>query len=142
MPPSVRPAEPQSRRLASAPWLVTSFLVAILSIQAVAFARQFQRGFVPLHAAPGRVPFSWDMFAVPIERCGIEWTPGLVFGEGKAYPTLRSMAPTLEWDPVYDTVADYLEAARFGCGLTTVRTHVRLTCMTRHGVSDYAFDCP
>jgi len=130
------------RGFAHRPWLVTVFLIAVAGIQAAALARQFQLGFVPLRVAPTRVPFSWDMFSVPIERCGIEWTPGLPLKPGTVFPSLRSMAPSLEWDPVYDTVADYLGAARFGCRFGQPRTRVRMTCVTRHGISNYVFDCP
>jgi hypothetical protein len=130
------------RGLAYRPWLATGFLIAIVSVQAAALARQFQRGFRPLRVTPTRVPLSWDMFSVRIERCGIEWTPALPLRPGKAYPSLRSMAPRLEWDPVYDTAADYFAAAGFGCRMRHAPTRVRMRCMTRYGISDYAFDCP
>jgi hypothetical protein len=129
-----------ARRWTQRPVVALGFLGILVSAQAAALFTQFQRGFRPFAAAPTRVPLSWDMFSIPIVRCGIEWTPELPIGRG--YPSLRSMAPLLEWDPVYNTAQDYLDAAYFGCRLRHAPTHARLHCMTPAGPFDHAFDCP
>jgi hypothetical protein len=116
-------------------------MCAMATIQVGAFARQFQLGFVPFSAVPVRVPFSWDMFTIPIERCGIEWQPPLPITK-TGVPSLRSLAPALEWDPVYNAVPDYLAAAQFGCRFRTAQTNVRVTCLAKQRVVNYAFDCP
>jgi hypothetical protein len=136
-----RPADTLPRRSRPPPWLVLGFLAGLIAIQVTAMATQFRHGFVPFKVAPTRVPFSWDMFAIPIERCGIEWDPGLPIGNGTV-PSLRSLAPALEWDPVYNVVADYLAVARFSCVFRKAPTRVRMACMTGHRTFDYAFDCP
>jgi hypothetical protein len=135
----VNEALPQPSR--HPPWLVLGFLGALIAIQATAMATQFRRGFVPFKAVPTRVPFSWDMFSIPIQRCGIEWQPALPIGNGSV-PSLRSLAPALEWDPVYNLIADYLAVARFSCVFRKAPTRVRMACMTGHRAFDYAFDCP
>ena len=122
-------------------WLAVGFVTAIVLLQAAAIARQFQLGFIPFVTVPTRVPFSWDMFSIPIERCGIAWEPELQLGERRV-PTLRSLAPALEWDPVYNTVQDYLAAARFGCNFRRAPTIVKLTCASKLRVFSYAFACP
>jgi hypothetical protein len=129
------------RRFRHPPWLVLGFLAGLITIQATAMATQFRVGFVPFRAVPTRVPFSWDMFSIPIERCGIEWEPALPVAN-RSVPSLRSLAPALEWDPVYNLVADYVAVARFSCVFRKAPTRVRLACMTRHTASDYVFDCP
>ena len=123
------------------PGIALAFMLAVGAIQVTAFGRQFELGFVPFRSVPTRVPFSWDMFTIPIERCGIEWEPALPLTPA-GVPSLRSVAPALEWDPVYNTVQDYLAAAHFGCKFRGAPTRVRATCLTKQRIVHYAFDCP
>ena len=44
-------------------------LTGLVAVQAIAFGAQLATGFRPFGAAPGRVPFSWDMFAIRLDRC-------------------------------------------------------------------------
>src|SRR5262249_39155039 len=71
----------------------------LVIVQALAFGAQIKAGFRPFGAPPRRVPFSWDMFAVRIERCDLRWDPPLPLGDGVTH--LHDMAPAVEWDPVF-----------------------------------------
>jgi hypothetical protein len=127
------------RPIAQQPSIVALFLGALVCLQLTALARQFQAGFMPLMAAPSRVPFSWDMFAIPIERCDVRWEPALAIGSGTK--SLRSLAPSLEWDPVYNEVADYLKVARLTCQLREAPSRVLLRCVTGRGFEQHVVDC-
>jgi hypothetical protein len=130
----------KAQQLTRRPVVVALFLAALIGLQADALATQFRHGFSPLRAAPERVAFSWDMFSIPIERCGISWEPALAIGAG--YKTLREFAPRLEWDPLYNEVGDYLETARLTCHLREAASHVRVACITAHGFEQHVIDCP
>jgi hypothetical protein len=121
--------------------LVVALFLALLGLgQAHAMIGQFQRGYVPLLAPPVRVPFSWDMFSIPITRCDVQWDPPMPMGRG--YRHFRELGTALEWDPVYNTTEGYVFAAFAGCRWKTQPTHVRLVCMTPEGRREHAFDCP
>jgi hypothetical protein len=142
MPPSAGDANADpTTRSALRNWIALGFLAAMASIQGAALLQQFELGFVPFMTNPRRVPFSWDMFSIPIERCGITWDPPLPI-TARGLPSLRATAPALEWDPVYNAVPDYIAAARYGCSFQKAPTKVHVRCFTQHRVLDYAFDCP
>jgi hypothetical protein len=130
---------PSPQRVAQRPLVVALFLATLITVQLGAIATQFRRGFVPLRAAPERVPFSWDMFSIPIERCGISWEPALSIGRG--YTSLRGFTPRLEWDPVYDHVSDYLTVARLTCQLREAALQVRVACITARGFEQHVIAC-
>jgi hypothetical protein len=96
---------------ANAPVLVALYLAPLVVVQAWALFAQVQAGYRPFGAPPDRVAFSWDMFAVKVERCTVAFDPPLVIG-GRAYPSYASMRPPLEWDVVWNETADYEEEAR------------------------------
>jgi hypothetical protein len=112
----------------------------LVTVQALAFGAQIWSGFRPFGAPPLRIPFSWDMFAVRIERCDLRWDPPLPIGNGVA--RLRDVAPALEWDPVYSRREHYREAGRRACYFAEVPTRVLLRCFTPEGEVVDAFDCP
>jgi hypothetical protein len=116
------------------------FLVNVAMLQAVAFVGQFASGFVPFVHPPSRVPFSWDMFAVEIERCDIEWTPALPIGDGVS--TLSGTAIGIEWFPVFDRVDAYRRFATHYCQAAQEPTNVRLHCVTPEGPVEEQFSCP
>ena len=122
------------------PLFVALFLIAVACLQARALLEQFRLGFVPFRSPPVRVAFSWDMFAIPIARCDIEWDPPVPVGRG--YRHLRDIGSGLEWDPVYNAPANYLAAAQAGCRLRKAATRARLTCVTPQGVFEHGFECP
>ena len=114
-------------------------LAGLATVQAVACGAQIWTGFRPFGAPPIRVPFSWDMFSVPIERCDLRWIPPLPAGKGLG--RLRDLAPLLEWDPVGDRVEEYRETGREGCFFARVPTRVLLRCVTPEGEVRDVFDC-
>jgi hypothetical protein len=123
------------------PRAVALFLVLLAAPQLAALARQFQLGFRPLGKAPSRVPLSWDMFAVGIERCSVEWSPPVSTPLGRL-SSLRDASVRLEWDLVSDSVAGYETWARWGCRHAAGPTRARLRCFTMDGRAENdAFDC-
>jgi hypothetical protein len=133
-------SESKAERLTRSPVVVALFLAALIALQVDALWTQFQHGYSPLRAAPERVAFSWDMFSIPIERCGISWEPALAIGPG--YKTLRAFAPRFEWDPLYNEVGDYLDVARLTCHLREAASKVRVACITARGFEQHVIDCP
>lgn len=119
---------------------VIALLCVLIGVQLAALGTQFVRGFRPFSRAPGRVLFSWDMFAVPIERCGMSFAPPLAVGGGRI-ESLRATFPTLEFDLVWDTVDTYLEAAKATCALSS-GGQVHLTCYVPPGeTKEYVVLC-
>src|SRR3954469_15001752 len=98
--------------------------VGLGTTQAVAFGAQLAAGFRPFGGPPGRVPFSWDMFAIRIERCDLRWDPPLPLGTGVA--RLHDMAPLLEWDPTYDRREEYRMIGQEACFVARVPTRILL----------------
>ena len=122
------------------PFFVAFFLTAMAVVQIRAMLGQFQRGFVPFRTPPSRVPFSWDMFAIPIARCDVEWTPALPVRGGLHH--LRELGAPVEWDPIYNVPEGYFAAAVAGCSLRGTPTIVRVSCVTAQGRLERGFACP
>jgi len=118
------------------------FLLSLVIPQLVAFSTQFARGFIPFTTAPGRVPYSWDMFAPPTERCILTWTPPLQIGR-KTISSFNEMGPTLEWDIAYERPQDYVDAGLKFCarfGVAGNKAHMR--CFHMNGTeSENSFAC-
>ena len=114
-------------RQASSPRYVACFLAFLIAPQAAAFVGQFARGFRPLGEPPVRVPLSWDMFAVRIERCTLAWTPAVRTPLG-TLSNFHELSPKLEWDVVGDSVDMYQAWARWGCRFAKAPTRVSLEC--------------
>ena len=73
-------------------------IAALVLVQALAFASQVVvHGYRPLGPPPVRVPLSWDMFAVAIDRCVVELDP----------PGASRRGPGIEWHLVRDDVRGY-----------------------------------
>ena len=108
-------------------------------LQALAFGRQFALGFRPFHTAPQRVPLSWDMFAIDIERCDIRWSPPLQI-DGTTIPSLHALSAPFEWDVVYNTREHYRAVAKYACVTSApgpdARKRYRLTCWIHPPVPD------
>lgn len=123
------------------PAYVLAFLSLLAIPQGYAFVRQFREGFRPLRTAPQRIPFSWDMFAVRIERCDVLWTPPLPLPEGPLY-RLHQKSRRLEWDFVLDRAEDYRSLAEWACGRFRRPFHASLICFTPEGkVVPSALEC-
>jgi hypothetical protein len=88
---------------------------ALVGAQAHAFGSQWQLGFRPFGTAPQRVPLSWDMFSVEIERCGVDWQPPLRWDD-KIIHRLSDLGAPVEWDLVFNRREDYRAAAAYACG--------------------------
>ncbi len=122
------------------PLFVALFLLSFVLVQAHAMLGQVRQGYRPFTAVPVRVPFSWDMFSIPIARCDVQWDPALPVGRG--YHHFRDFGAPFEWDPVYNAPGGYVYAALMGCRLRKAATRVSITCMTPRGSFQHGFDCP
>ena len=120
------------RRLDRSPAFVAAFLALLCLPQASALVLQVARGFRPFGAAPARVPFSWDMFANRVERCGVWWDPALeIPGLGRV-EQLKDIEPGIEWDVVFDHAESYRDAGLALCRFAGGR-RVRLRCFKPDG---------
>ena len=119
--------------------LLTSLVVLQLGAQVV----QFRRGFRPALRSPTRVAYSWDMFAVAIDRCSVDWDPPLAI-EGQSISSWQARTYPIEFDCVYDEVSSYEAAAGVGCAFRrTTATVARLVCPRRDGtIDERTIDCP
>jgi hypothetical protein len=113
------------------PLYVVAFLAILAAPQARGFALQFATGFRPFQQAPERVPFSWDMFSIPITRCTIDWVPKVTLGRAKV-GHLHERGMRIEWDPVYDRAEDYAGAANYECA-NAPRTTTVIQCFHENG---------
>jgi hypothetical protein len=122
---------------------VTLLLGALVALQARALFQQFDSGFRPLAHAPVRVAYSWDMFAIRLDRCSIGWDPPLQI-EGQRVARWHDRLPDIEFDTVFNETASYGAAAVRACAYRSApATRVTLDCFSSEGSShEYRFDCP
>jgi hypothetical protein len=120
-----------------------ALLTVLVVVQARAAWLQIGKGYRPFSHAPGRVPYSWDMFAIRMDRCSIRWDPPLEI-EGARVSTWHDRAFPIEFDTVYDRAGHYGMAARSGCSFRTEpKTESTLVCIHSDGkIDERAFDCP
>src|SRR5579864_1741652 len=122
-------------RRAVAPARVALFLAPLIVLQAWAQVAQWVAGYRPFRHPPGRVAFSWDMYAVRVERCTIRFDPPLVIG-GRTVPYYHSMRALFEWDgEVWDDAGGFEVVARsLACehGATA-----ELTCFVANGTEQH-----
>lgn len=99
------------------PYLAAIVILGLVFVQARAMGQQYQYGFRPFRHDPGRVAFSWDMFAQRITRCDIEWNPPLkpTSTSDERFSRMRSLSPLFEWNPVLYDADDYLSFGRRAC---------------------------
>jgi hypothetical protein len=129
-------------RTPESPRRVALFLLLLALPQAAALGVQFARGFRPWRREPVRVPLSWDMFAVRIERCAVAWNPPITVN-GKLLPSLARSAGPIEWDYVNDSAEQYRRTAAWGCGFKSGPTRVSMRCFLPEGRElEDEFDCP
>lgn len=122
------------------------FLALCLSLAALqlrAGVMQLHGGYWPFGQAAKRVDFSWDMFAVPIERCAVSWDPALSI-EGKRVVHWRDRGLYFEWDSAMANEESYQAEALDACAYRTAPvTFVRMSCIGSDGAeSDTRFPCP
>ena len=97
----------------------------------------------PSPPPPVRVPFSWDMFAIKIERCAVSWQPPLLI-DGKPVAKWRDRSAALEFDTVFDEASYYDDAALLGCAFRSARvTTLTVACASSDGeVRELRSLCP
>jgi hypothetical protein len=118
-------------------------LAGLVAIQARAAVQQVVGGFRPFRHPPGRVAYSWDMFAIRMERCALSWAPPLAI-EGASVSSWRDRSFSLEFDTVYNDARSYDAVARRGCEYrTAARTDATLVCLTSDGqIREHIDRCP
>jgi hypothetical protein len=118
-------------------------LGGLFALQVFAQGLQLRSGFRPFLHAPTRVPYSWDMFAIHIDRCVVGWDPPLYI-DGEQVSRWHDRLPSLEFDTVFNDVDWYEAAAARGCEYkTAARTVTRLTCFSGDGgVHEFGYYCP
>lgn len=121
--------------------LVLCLSLATLQIRAAVI--QLRGGYRPLGQAAKRVDFSWDMFAVPIERCAVTWDPALSI-EGKRVVHWRDRGTYLEWDTAMANSESYEQEAVDACDYRTAPvTFVHMSCVRSDGSeNETLFRCP
>jgi len=122
---------------------VAVLVAALGAVQGVALVLQFKGGFVPFVHAPTRVPYSWDMFSIKIDRCVVAWDPPLSI-EGRRVASWHDRMPDLEFDGVFNNGFYYAAAAQAACAYRTdAPTAATVTCFTGDGsVHAGRIDCP
>lgn len=115
----------------------------LVTLQLGAQGVQLARGYRPFGRPAMRVAFSWDMFAVGIERCAVSWDPPL-FIEGKSIARWRDRGTYFEWDNAMANVEGYEQTAVDACDYRTAPvTMVRMSCINSDGdASETRFRCP
>ncbi|RYF09325.1 MAG: hypothetical protein EOO40_07090 [Deltaproteobacteria bacterium] len=104
----------------------------LAALQLAAFALQLILGFRPFGRPPQRVPLSWDMFAVRVERCALSWRPPVVLG-GRRLPNLQALGMALEWDAVLNGIGAYEDLARRVCATSRQKGAAQLRCFVPEG---------
>jgi hypothetical protein len=122
---------------------VAALLVGLAALQVRAQVEQFRSGYRPFAHAPTRVPYSWDMFAIRLDRCVVGWDPPLQI-EGQRVARWHDRLPDVEFDSIFNEASWYAAAAGRGCEYrTTPRTTAILKCFGSNGEShEFGFDCP
>jgi hypothetical protein len=115
----------------------------LVGIQLRAQALQLSGGYRPFGQAANRVAFSWDMFAVRIERCAVAWDPPLSI-EGKRIARWRDRGTYFEWDSAMSSDDGYEQQALDACDYRTATpTMIRVSCINSNGGrSETRFRCP
>lgn len=122
---------------------VASLLAGLAVVQVAAQVAQVASGFRPLSHPPTRVPYSWDMFAIRLDRCVVGWDPPLEV-DGELVARWHDREAPLEFDTVFNDASWYKANAARGCAYRTeARTVASLTCFSSDGgVHELSFDCP
>jgi hypothetical protein len=118
-------------------------LAGIAAVQMRAQLLQWREAYRPFSHAPVRVPYSWDMFAIRLERCTIRWDPPLEI-DGKPVSTWHDRAFPIEFDTVYNRARDYYGAARTGCAFRSEpKTVTTVVCVHGNGkIDEHSIECP
>jgi hypothetical protein len=117
--------------------------LGLVGLQVAAEVQQVAAGFRPFARAPTRVPYSWDMFSIRIDRCAVSFDPALLV-EGQRVTRWTDRTWPLEFDTIYNREQTYLGAAMRGCAYrTSPKTMLHLVCLTADGeIHENTFACP
>jgi hypothetical protein len=129
---------------ANAKAVYVAVLLAVLAgVQVRAQVAQWAGGYRPFAQAPSRVAYSWDMFAIRMDRCAVRWSPPLSIG-GASVARWSDREPPVEFDTVYNDVRSYEAVATAACAYRTARdTVTTLECFLGDGGTDErSIDCP
>jgi|CZKU01.1.fsa_nt_gi hypothetical protein len=120
-----------------------TLLTVLVVVQVHAQFAQLDAGYRPLSHPPTRVPYSWDMFAIRLDRCVVGWDPPLEV-EGARVARWHDREPAIEFDTVFNDADWYKASAERGCTYRTeARTLASLMCFSSDGgVHELSFDCP
>jgi hypothetical protein len=121
---------------------VVSLLGVLAIVQLRAHVEQWLAGYRPLSHAPVRVPYSWDMFAIRLDRCVVGWDPPLDV-EGEKVARWHDREPPIEFDTVFNDASWYMAAAARACAYhSPAPTKASLLCFSSDGRShEYSFAC-
>lgn len=122
---------------------VAVLLAALAALQVHAEIGQFAAGFRPFVHAPSRVAYSWDMFAIRMNRCAVRWDPPLTI-DGQRVASWRDRVWPIEFDSVYNDVRSYEIVSTAACKYRSAEaTRVVLQCfLSDGGVDEHSLDCP
>jgi hypothetical protein len=120
-----------------------TLLIGLAVVQLRAEIGQVCAGFVPFSSPPVRVPYSWDMFAVRIDRCAISWDPPLAI-EGRSVARWQDRLPALEFDSIRNEASDYDAVAQTACVYrTSAPTTATVSCAMHDGtLRERRLECP
>jgi hypothetical protein len=126
-----------------APFYFLGLCAILVVVQLRAQALQLVAGYRPFGHAATRVAFSWDMFAVGIQRCAVTWNPPLSV-EGKSIVRWSDRGTYFEWDNAMSSIDGYEQEALDACDYRTATpTMVEMSCINSDGErSASRFRCP
>ena len=136
------PARTKSRGLPQTAYVVL-LIAALAGLQVRAEIGQIAAGFRPFVHPPSRVAYSWDMFAIRMDRCAIRWDPPLSI-EGQQVARWRDRVWPIEFDSVYNDIRSYEIVSTAACAYRSApATVVTLQCFLGDGgVDEHSVDCP
>ena len=135
------PSQPRGSRYGIRRWLPLLVAGALALSQVSALALQFARGFRPFGSPPSRVLFSWDMFAVPVERCDVRWSKP-IRRRGAKLLRYRDLSLPFEWRPMHNSIAHWSAFAQSSCLYSPSGQEVELRCFHSDGrTTDHHHRC-
>ena len=121
---------------------VATLLALLGVVQLRAQVVQVASGFRPLSHPPTRVPYSWDMFAIRLDRCVVGFDPPLDV-DGERVARWHDREPAIEFDTVFNNAAWYKASAAKACDYRKdAETKASVMCFSSDGgVHELSFIC-
>jgi hypothetical protein len=122
---------------------VATLLATLGVVQVRAQVVQVVSGFRPLSHPPTRVPYSWDMFAIRLDRCVVGFDPPLDI-DGQRVARWHDREPAIEFDTVFNAAAWYETNIARACDFRKdAKTTASMLCFSSDGgVHERSFVCP